>query len=525
MPGKPIKLGPFVGGLNTSSDPTSINDAEVADIVNLELDIDGSLVSRPPIQTVADLSATWTDRIKLLGVAVFNGDPYLIGANASGIFYYLSGAWTAITTTQTASSMAQYAGNVYLLSPPNATHDVGVWSPSGGFNGANHPNFITMSGTDRGGSNVIIFKNRAFYIPGNSKSVNESRLIFSDPANASGFTQTTQFIDVNPGDGQKLIDACVYDDNLILFKEHSTYVLSYTSKPDDAELLNISKVIGATTANCVVQYENSIFVYHDGDIYEMVNYDFQKINIKVPFQYDSTAPSARSENVFLSIMGDRLIVRYYNRIYVYGLKTKTWSRWASKSDDLHNFGVLVGLPQDVPNRLNNEYYAGSCVSSNEKFYRIKDGYTLADTESASGTPFDIECTLTTKTYDMADAYQYKKMNWWGVDASTNRTVVANANPVTFLFKSTWAALSEYTWGDLMTWGNPLTTNASNSTVANPTGTTALRRFIKFPKALRFRQINYKLTFLTDGSTAQGPVKVFSAVVFGNQKATLPDQVN
>lgn len=525
MPGKPIKLGPFVGGLNTTSDPTSIADSEVVDLVNLELDLDGSLTSRPPIQSATDLSATWTERIKLLGVAVYNGDPYLIGSNTNGVYYYLSGAWTTINSGFKAAAMVQFANTVYLLSTPAGAQNIAAWDPTNGFTNVAHPNFTTMAGTDDGGGNLLTYKGRVFYIPGPTKSVNSSRLIFSNPGSGDQFANTTQFIDVNPGDGEKLIDACVYDDNLILFKEHSTYVLSYTSKPDDAELLNISKVIGATTSNCVVQYENSIYVYHEGSVYEMVNYDFKKINDKVVFQYDATAPSARSETTFLSVMGDRLIVRYYNRIYVYGLKTKTWSRWESADNQLHNFGVLVGLPTDVPNRVLNEYYAGSCVLANDKFYKIKDGYNGTDKESMAGTPVDIRCYMLTKTYDLVDPYQYKKQNWWGVDASTNRMVVGSANPVTFRFVSTWDSLSSLTWGDLLTWGSPSSVNETNSTVANPVGTTALRRFIKFPKALRFRQINYDLTFLTDGTTTQGPVKVFSVMLFGSSKATLPDQVN
>ena len=42
MPGAPIQVGPFVGGLNTFSDATAIADNELTVCENFELDLDGS---------------------------------------------------------------------------------------------------------------------------------------------------------------------------------------------------------------------------------------------------------------------------------------------------------------------------------------------------------------------------------------------------------------------------------------------------------------------------------------------------
>jgi hypothetical protein len=53
MPGAPIQVGPFIGGLNTFSDATAIADNELTVCENFELDLDGSLKSRPPIENLA----------------------------------------------------------------------------------------------------------------------------------------------------------------------------------------------------------------------------------------------------------------------------------------------------------------------------------------------------------------------------------------------------------------------------------------------------------------------------------------
>lgn len=489
--------------------------------MNFELDLDGALISRPPIQTTTDMSATWTERIVLLGVGVFAASSYLIGSNANGIFVFNGGAWSTITTTTQATAMVQYNDFIYFIAAPNGTHSLSKWNPSTAWTAINPANLHTMMGADFGGGQLVIFKERLFIIPGSAKTFNPSRLIFSDAGLPEIYTATTQFIDVHPGDGQKIIDAISHDDNLMLFKEDSTFVMSYTSKPADAEILNINTTIGATVRHCLVSFENSLFIYHEGAVYEIVNYDFQQINTKVPFIYDSTTPSTRAEEVFLSLFGDRLIVRYYNRIYVYGLKTRTWSRWESEDTNLHNFGPLIGIPSNVTQAINDLYYAGSSVLSNDKVYLLKDGFSSTDREAAAGVNKTIYSSITTKNYDLANPYQFKKLYWWGVDVESNTSVTGTVNPIVFGFLPTWSMLSGVTWGSLSTslWGS-LVTNPSVSSTVSAVGSGNLRRFIRFPKGLRYRQINFVVEFTSSGATNDSPTKIFSVIAITATKETL-----
>lgn len=521
MPGTALRLGPFVGGLSQQGDPTAIGDSELVDCVNFELDLDGALISRPPIQTTTDLSASWTERIVLLGVGTFAGTNYLMGSNVNGIYRFDSGAWTLITNTMQAGSMVQYNDFVYFLSIPNATNSLGRWSPGGGFVAVAPANLHTMMTGTRGGGNLVIFKERLFIVPGIDKNDATSRLIFSDAGLPETYSTTTQFIDVHPGDGEKLVDCLSHDDNLILFKEDSTYVMSYTSRPADAEILNINTTIGATKQRCVVSYENSVFIYHRGQVFEVVNYDFSRINTKVPFVYDSSAPSTRIEEVFLSLFGDRLIVRYYNRIYVYGLRTRTWSRWESEDTNLHNFGPVVGIPSNVVNDINDPYYAGSSILSNDKVYLMKDGFSSTDREVSGGVDKTINSSITTKNYDLANPYQFKKLYWWGADVSTNTSITGTVNPIVFGFLPTWSMLSVFTWGSFttVTWSS-LLGNPSVSSTVSAVGSGNLRRFIKFPRTLRYRQINFQVEFTCSGSTEDSPVKIFSLIAVTATKETL-----
>jgi hypothetical protein len=101
MPGEPIQVGPFVGGLNTFSDPTAIADNELVVCENFELDLDGSLKSRPPIEDLGiDFPLEATGDMEFLGnFQVSETVSYLLASDGDSKTYYFNGtAWVLITS-------------------------------------------------------------------------------------------------------------------------------------------------------------------------------------------------------------------------------------------------------------------------------------------------------------------------------------------------------------------------------------------------------------------------------------------
>lgn len=355
---------------NTASDPTAIADVELAELTNFESDIDGSLLSRVPAQEQQG-HLDWAERIVCIGTGIFNDVHYLIGSNISGVYYYLSGTWTLITNTFQASVAIQYANKVYLVPKPGSGNG-GKWDPSGGF---------TAVAAIPKGQAAVVYKERLFVCPGIDSTTNTSRLIFSNANNFDTWTGT-DFIDIGQGDGTKLIDLTVFQDNLLLFKDQSTYLLSYDIRPADATLRQISNTIGVTKQHCLVNYENQVYVFHGGWVYEIINLDFNRLNTKVPFIRDETVPSAfSSENIFISIIEDKLFCRYYRKVYVYGLRTRTWSEWESNSENIQFFGPVTTIRPST----GNEYYAGSCITDKRSVIKLIRIHTSTDTEHAYNT--------------------------------------------------------------------------------------------------------------------------------------------
>jgi hypothetical protein len=486
MGGEPIRLGPFVGGINQLSDPTALQDNELVDAINVELDLDGSYVARPPFYDLANPSSG--TNFRLLGYYITATHTRLIGANSQGIWSYEGGAWSIISGTSTvvAASMVQYDDKAHIIADVSSAGAGGYIDDTLTYN--------VVSAYKKGGA-AVVHKERLFVVPGpNQTGSNSTLLQGSAPAD---FTTYPVSIFINKGDGQKLIDIIVYNDNLLLFKEDSTYVLAYDSNPTDAITRKVNSTIGVASTNCVVAYENELYVLHRNNVYEVVNYDFAKINSKVPFVFDSTQPGPWYAPTFITLLGDRLIVKYFARIYVFGLKAKVWTRW-----NLGNryIGPAVAVPIRTTGQSIPEYIMPTAVASFNQMHGFQD--VIGSTH-----PETINCLIKTKNYDYGVPHRYKRIMWWGADVSTLSAITGTVQPVIIGFSVTWDDLATHTWDELNTWDQLLSLPVVIQTIVG--AQSALRKFAKFAKSLRFRQINFQVEFSYDGTNITGPARFFT----------------
>lgn len=491
--GEPIRLGPFVGGMNTLSDPTALQDTELVDVVNMELDLDGSYIARPPFYT---LSAPGSGgHFRLLGFYIDVSTMRLIACNSSGLWYYTSGAWSFVTGTAgiDATAMVQYDDKAWIIATPGSTN------PGGYISGIT---WTSVPAMPRGGS-AVVHKERMYVVPGPTVTGANSTVIKFSAAADFLTWPAANAIFINKGDGQKLIDVIVYNDNLLMFKEDSTYVLAFDTSPADAVVRKVNPSIGVANKNCVVAYENQLYVFHEAAVYEVVNYDFAKINSKVPFRYDATAPAGGwSDPYFLTLLGDRLIVKYYARLFVFGLKTKIWTRWDTSTQGARYIGPAVAVPIKSESDAIPQYYMSPANTNGLPLFGFRDVYDNANTEN-------IQCAITTKNYDFGVPHRYKRLFWWGTDVSTISDVVGTVQPIIVNFSVTWGQLSAYTWGQISanTWGQPLNLPIVVDTVR--LAQSAARKFAKFAKSLRFRQANFQVKISYNGTSASGPARFFT----------------
>lgn len=506
MAGEEIQLGPFVGGLNTYSDPTAISDTSLAEIVNFEMDEDGALTNRPPFKNVpVNLPGADTGggAVKILGFySLPDGTNRLIASNGRTATYYFTGtSWVQIVATPM-NAVVQYRDELWMVSDTVC----GKWSPSGGWSAdANMPT----------GTAIIAHKDRLWVVPGKNAATNGSRLYMSTIVSALvSWPATKVFINVGAGDGQNIVDLAVYNADIVIFKERSTYRFSFMADPARGELRRISSTIGIADVGCYSEHENSIYLLFANKVYLFVNYNFEELNSKVPLKAKSFSESL-TQNTSLSIWADRLVVQFYDMTYVFKLKTRTWSVWESKLAPLK----YIGRFWTIPSRVVPSAYLASSEKNRATMYEISD--------EISTTAEDMVCRITTKNYDYDTPSRFKRLFYWGVDVIANVTLTLEVKPINYGRRATWGEMSAFTWGMVSnrTWGQPLDPVNSISEVIPVGGLSFGRKFVKALKTLRFRQVAFVVEGSTNGDTLTSPLKVFSITTYVSDKQSVSKKIS
>lgn len=555
-----LKIGPFAGGINTYSDQSAIADDELVDCVNFDIDLDGSLKSRPPwslLMSIKNVSTAVGDPPDCYQEVIMTGTLEAVRfiiffsshENTAGIYvYYVDGPNTGLTFSIANGRYARahrYANDVYLIPSRDAA------SGQGGQRYNLQSGLVTAIPTMPPGDASAIYKDR-LWISGRRNVPNNSRLFFSELADPALAWPTSNFFDISPGDGDSVNDIFVYQDNLMIFKDNATYVLSYDTGPPQAVLQIVNSDVGVFNSRSIVAYENSLFLLQYNKVYEMQNFDFTRVSIKIPFEYDPTRPDTmlgqRWEfSQWMRLCGDRLVVRFYNRLYIYHLRLRAWTRWMSQDANISALGPI--MPLDSTNTYSDSkqghdsFVATSGLRKNAdaagpgasgaynryaKIFLFEDFYGTNQKENGNVTPItpavDIKCNMLTKTYDIGISHRFKRLMHWGVDTITGRSIVGTIFPFTIAYKVTWEQLHIYRWHELNTWEYPLF-EIPTIKQDQPVGAGIARRYIRFPRSLRFRLVQFKVDMLTIGNTSDGPARIYSLTAFIAAKQIASRAVN
>ena len=513
MPGTPIQVGPFVGGLNTFSDPTAIADNELTVCNNFELDLDGSLKSRPPIQDLGiDFPLAATGDIEFLGTfQVSQTESYLLASDGDSRTYYFNGSvWVLITDTIAAAGFVQFDDKAWLTAPVGSTNPGGYWTVAGGFVAdANMPE----------GECIVSFKGRLWIAEGRDSTNQGTRLYRSRTlADPSLWQVTNDFVDIGTGDGQNIVQLIVYFNTLLIFRTNSTFGLQYTTDPAAAVVSLILPTVGLNSRYAITQFESYIYFMYDEKAYEFTNSRASQINVKTPFT--STSTLGLHNNYAVSEFNRRIIFTYFDQMFVYSLRTRAWTTWSSDT-----YGSLCKM-EYLSNNLDQSIvltHSNTAVAAGGS--RVAPLLQITD-DYVSGVAETMTCNIQTKNFNYQASSIYKRLFWWGLDARFKGTVVGTAYPITQTFSTEWGTLLSNTWNEMLSfvWQSPNTGTDPVSTSVTEIAPTFRRIFTKFLKSLRFRQIYFTVSFETTGTNADAPVRLFSLMTYVNSKQTVSKEI-
>ena len=479
-----VQVGPFTGGLNNISLSGEARDTEVVDLVNLEVSVDTTLTSRPPIEAIPGSTLPTTNTIgwDVLGIyRVTTSEWYLIvtvptdgttNVNTTVKAYLngIVGAGETVTVIKNCTglinrvtSMVQFKDKLFFNVESNAT-DRGFWWQKGNAIGG------TTVATMPRGSVLISWKTR-LWVSGTGQAADGDRVWFST-INASGPQPDTwgaaDFFDTAPGEGGFITAMVPSFNNLIIFKNDGTWRFSFPSQPAKGVVDKISGDVGCASKNAVCDFENYMYVYDQGRVYELVNSNFSQLNRFVNFTEDALSVDSVATGVELCIVNRRLIVRYFNNIYCFTIDSKAWSQWRTYSGTP---GKFIALPSDSDSSAPSTYIAasrGTTQSSSSNF--IQDSsfndskIRIARAAISGGTVVYTGSAATINAGTSAKMY----LNTTG--STTDYDVPVSTSQV-YTVKATVTALSGLasfyiTW--LLTNGSTTTTTTANLSIGTNT---------------------------------------------------------
>lgn len=525
MPGEPTPIGPFKGGLNNAARIGEfIEDDELFDLVNLEVDVNETLVNRPAIKRI-NVSGGVGDQYLLGHFKDVSGKDFLLNLNnvqadGSGTMDMYDpvtgGKMSSAAVSINTLAAIQWRDKMWVVGRVAGTG--GYWSYSGTAWSWTAVAAMPM------GENVAVYRNRLIIGAGIGSTQDASRIWISNDKDGTLWNWTANpWVEIDSGNGEKLTAMIGMANDMLLFKEHSTYRFGWSTDPAQAELSKISSTIGCPNSACVTTYDNNnVYLLHGDSVYELFNYSFTKISTKISLKQTLDNTLRATELFGLTMFRDRLFVRYYAYIYVYNVKTQAWCRW----ETLRKFSKLTIIPSTT---VGLDYaYAHPADSGQVSLYFFQDDRVSGVGGTGSlGEAFN--CSIISKTYDFDIPYKFKKQFWWAAVIATSGNTTFTTTIPNAMEQITWDyAKAAYKWQDgvaiPVTWGD--SGDLVITEVVQPTLGRYFRKIIKLEQALRFRQVIYALsTVAISNSYSDASVRIYQLTTFLQEKETIVKKVS
>jgi hypothetical protein len=344
---------------------------------------------------------TNTEWYLLVVVPKTNGS-YDINAYLNGDFTIAPVFVRNILGNNTISAMVQVDDYAYFCVTPTSPMSGWKWKLGVG---------VTDLTQMKKGNCMVAYQSR-LWVAGIDTATQSSTLYFST-IDAGGINpdlwSATDFIKVAPGEGGFITALLPLNASILIFKNDGTWRFTYPSSPKSGRVDKVSGSVGASGPTAVVEFENYVYTYDQGRVYELVNNNYTQLNRFVKFEEDATSVDGNTPGVDLSVMNRRLILRYFNTIYSYAIDSRSWSQWNSY---LGTPGKLYELPADSNSTVPSTYVGASKALTQNTGSNEIDAMTEAQvtyinslcasgyTASRSGTDLVITSTIngTTNIY-------------------------------------------------------------------------------------------------------------------------------
>lgn len=384
-------------GVNLEQNPRFIGDTELSECVNFDLERGGELTKRKGFEQISSGATLGSNPVEILGHYLTSTHSQIIVKAGSNVYYSNDGiSFTLLGNYSDASFGVQYNSLFYIIRSGatiiewngTAASDI-TGSPSGTF--------------------AIIHKERMFVLNSVASGSLNSRYYFSLPGNvASTGWVGTNFIDVQPGDGDFLVAMVILQDLLILFKGKTTWALYTQGTTSDWQQRNLSYEVGCISKYSIQLAQDSIYFSGESSIYRTDGASFEKISTPINSVIEDRIVNLTTINKdSFAYWEDKLICLIApdsstRRYFVYHFKSEGWTEWSFAG------GIIPSTFLEIrTNTPQQGLYAGD-LASNGKLLRLG-----ADVFTDLGSNYT--CSIRTKQYAFDSPNNMKRGKWLGLE--------------------------------------------------------------------------------------------------------------
>src|SRR5215831_6721486 len=434
-----VTVNQFKGVNMTDADHT-IDDREFAQVQNLMISDTGDLTRRKPLQWFYDHFPAGEGSAD---------QTYMLGTYYNRLFWYNLNSHVASLTrldTQVGGPVTQTAAltnnpveavlfnNTLYLFMGNAVNPTQIMITPSDWT-ADNPTF-TITPNNQALCNyvsrAVVFKDRIFGIQ--TWSQKSSRVTFSEPATSGGVNTWTpgNYFDVNPGDGDYVVDIIPFQERLFIFKRNSTWVLIGSGPPSTWQGIKLfDNSIGACHRHCVLEFGGLLYVLSprglhrtDGVVYDFVGYPLQTqfLDHLVGPPNAAVTPAFTDGSVFIVRVDDQIFVCSGNATtgwWFYNPSQNAWTQavFGGGFSNPNNFQLLYGVNTRLADGTRKTFFGTSGAAgyngSRILWFDTRNpnnltGYSYSDCLGPYYTPTLIPTSFKTKKWDAGAWYKEKR---------------------------------------------------------------------------------------------------------------------
>ena len=380
-------------GINLREPAGMVQDDELVTCENFNIGRAGELTKRTGFAQLHNGNTLGLSDVRLLGHFLTPTLSQIIAATDSDIWSSPNGAdWTKLNASPiVAKAAVQYVNTMYIAT------DAGIYSWDG--------TTLALIADSPVGTFCLVYKDRLYVL--STTATNNSRLYFSAIADFETWP-STNFLDINPGDGDFLTSCAIIQDLLLIFKTGTSWALYVQGAPQNWVLRNINPEIGCISSQTPREIEGFLFFVGTRGIYKTDGNIFEDISESIEPLFRERIVNLTTVNIdAASWWEDRFIVLLHPtpsvfRYLVYHLRTGGWTEWVPAGDirpsaflEINSASPTKGL------------YTGNS-NTDGKIYRHGDG-ALTD----KGVSYT--CKFKTKDFDFTLPSLMKRGKWLGID--------------------------------------------------------------------------------------------------------------